>query len=77
VCGLPDERWGQAVTAFVVARDGSALSPGEIIDYARRNPELADYKRPRRVVLVSEIPKSPVGKILRRELLAGNYREVG
>ncbi|HZU18156.1 MAG TPA: AMP-binding protein [Candidatus Dormibacteraeota bacterium] len=76
VCGLPDERWGQVVTAFVVPRDERKLDADEILDYARRHPDLAAYQRPRRVVLVREIPKSPVGKILRRELLAGHYREL-
>ncbi|HZV51573.1 MAG TPA: AMP-binding protein [Candidatus Dormibacteraeota bacterium] len=76
VCGLPDERWGQSVTAFVVPRDEGRLSPDEVLDYARRHPGLAAYKRPRRVVLVREIPKSPVGKVLRRELLAGHYQEL-
>ena len=73
VCGLPDERWGQLVTAFVVPRADSELSAEEVIEHTRRHAELADHKRPRRVLLVREIPKSPVGKILRRELLAGQY----
>jgi len=74
VCGLPDERWGQSVTAFVVPRQGSELRPEEVMEHARRHPDLAAHKRPRRVLLVREIPKSPVGKVLRRELLAGRYQ---
>jgi 2-furoate---CoA ligase len=75
VCGLPDERWGQSVTAFVVARQDVELAPGEVIEHTRHS-ELAGHKRPRRVLLVREIPKSPVGKILRRELLAGHYEQL-
>lgn len=71
VVGLPDERWGQAVTAFVVPADGidpSGLS-AQIRDWARCDSGLSPYKVPKRVEIVSEIPKSPVGKILRRKLI--------
>ncbi|MGH7911651.1 MAG: class I adenylate-forming enzyme family protein [Candidatus Dormibacteraceae bacterium] len=74
VCGLPDERWGQAVTAFVVPRPGASLSAADLVAHTRTSP-LAAYKRPRRVVIVRSIPKSPVGKILRRELQQGHYEE--
>jgi 2-furoate---CoA ligase len=71
VAGLPDERWGQRITAFVkraAAIDTAAL------DAWCRSSRLADYKRPRAYVFVAEIPKSPVGKVLRRLLVAGEYR---
>ena len=67
VAGLPDERWGQLVAAFVAA-DGTATA--EALDAHCRASALADFKRPRRYVFVAEIPKSPVGKILRRLLAA-------
>ena len=70
VVGLPDERWGKAVTAFIAAR--SAVTPDEL-DRHCRDSGLANYKRPRRFVFVREIPKSPVGKLLRRKLVAGEY----
>ncbi|HEV7465509.1 MAG TPA: long-chain fatty acid--CoA ligase, partial [Candidatus Dormibacteraeota bacterium] len=73
VCGLPDERWGQLVAAFVVPRAGSGLSVEALERHARDQAALAAHKRPRRTLLVRAIPKSPVGKVLRRELLAGNY----
>jgi 2-furoate---CoA ligase len=76
VCGLPDPRWGQLVTAFVVPGPGRHLDSRDVLEFARRDQDLAGYKRPRQVVVVRSIPKSPVGKILRRELLAGNYEEV-
>jgi len=70
VAGLPDERWGQKVVAFVKAR--SAID-GEALDAHCRRSELVNFKRPRDYVFVREIPKSPVGKVLRRQLQAGEY----
>lgn len=72
VVGLPDDRWGQAVTAFVVPSEG--VDPGrlsvQIRDWAKNDSGLSQYKVPKRVEIVHEISKSPVGKILRRELIA-------
>jgi 2-furoate---CoA ligase len=70
VVGLPDERWGKIVAAFIKRR--AAVEPEELDSYCR-NLGLADFKRPRRYVFVMEIPKSPVGKLLRRKLVAGEY----
>ncbi|HEX3882758.1 MAG TPA: AMP-binding protein [Stellaceae bacterium] len=71
VAGLPDERWGQVVTAFV--RRSGAVDAVALDEWCRKS-SLADYKRPRNYVFVAEVPKSPVGKILRRLLVAGDYR---
>ena len=71
VVGLADERWGQRVTAFIKARN--MISPEEL-DMFCRSSELADFKRPRDYVFLDEIPKSPVGKVLRRLLVSGDYR---
>jgi fatty-acyl-CoA synthase len=60
VIGLDDERWGSRVTAVVALREGSSATDREIIDHVGQ--ELADYKRPRQVVFVAEIPRSPTGK---------------
>jgi len=73
VVGLPDERWGKVVTAFVKCR--RAVEPDEL-DAFCRNSGLANFKRPRRYIFVAEIPKSPVGKLLRRKLVAGEYETV-
>lgn len=70
VVGLPDERWGQRVTAFIVR---SAQVSAETLDEHCRSSDLADFKRPREFIFVRGIPKSPVGKILRRLLVAGEY----
>ncbi|HEX5318891.1 MAG TPA: AMP-binding protein [Stellaceae bacterium] len=71
VAGLPDERWGQVVTAFI--RRAGRVDAGELDRWCRQS-SLADFKRPRGYVFVAEVPKSPVGKILRRLLVAGDYR---
>jgi 2-furoate---CoA ligase len=75
VAGLPDEKWGQAVTAFVVPVAG--VDPTRALtavdDYLRTRSGLPSLKRPKRLVVVDAIPKSAVGKVLRRELVAGRY----
>jgi 2-furoate---CoA ligase len=71
VVGLPDERWGKIVTAFI--KRGAPVSDDEL-DQHCRSSGLAGFKRPRRYVFVETIPKSPVGKLLRRLLVAGEYQ---
>ena len=70
VVGLPDPRWGQVVTAFIVRRDGVGE---EALDTWCLESELPPFKRPRAYVFIQEVPKSPVGKILRRMLVDGEY----
>jgi 2-furoate---CoA ligase len=70
VAGLADERWGKVVAAFV--KRAAAVEPDEL-DRFCRGSGLAAFKRPRRYVFVAAIPKSPVGKLLRRKLVAGEY----
>lgn len=70
VAGLSDERWGQRVVAFIKRKDAV---DGEALDAYCRGTDLANFKRPREYVFVGEIPKSPVGKILRRKLTAGEF----
>jgi 2-furoate---CoA ligase len=72
VCGLPDERWGQVVSAFVVPGDAT-LTADELDRFCLASHELANFKRPRRYIFVKAVPKSAVGKILRRKLQAGEY----
>ena len=71
VVGLPHERWGKVVSAFVKRR---AAVSAEELDAFCRHSGLANFKRPRRYEFVAEIPKSPVGKLLRRKLAAGEYQ---
>ena len=66
--GVPDELYGEEVAAFVVLKEGREATEKEIIDYCRAH--LADYKCPKSVRIVSEIPKGPTGKLLKRELVS-------
>lgn len=63
VVGLPDEKWGEVVTAFVVLRQPGA-APEDILTFVRAG--LAAYKVPKALHFIDEVPKSPVGKPLRR-----------
>jgi 2-furoate---CoA ligase len=71
VVGLPDERWGKIVTAFIKRR--AAIAEDDLDQFCRQSG-LANFKRPRKYVFVETIPKSPVGKLLRRMLVAGDYQ---
>jgi long-chain acyl-CoA synthetase len=68
--GVPDERTGEAVMLYVVLRPGANLSADELRDWLRQ--DLAPYKIPRHVEFRDTLPKSPVGKVLRRELRDGH-----
>lgn len=63
VYGMADDTWGQVVAAAVVPCRPGSIEPQEVIDFAR--PRLAGYKRPRRVAVVDELPRSATGKLLR------------
>ncbi|MEK6286327.1 MAG: AMP-binding protein [Acidobacteriota bacterium] len=66
VVGAPHEKWVEAVTAFVVLRSGKTATEGELIEFTRKR--LASYKVPKSVRFIEQIPKSAVGKVLRRAL---------
>lgn len=70
VVGVPDARWGQAVKAFVNLRSGRHLDLAEVQEHCRKY--LADYKKPRYLELVPEIPKNAGGKTVKAALLAGS-----
>jgi 2-furoate---CoA ligase len=70
VVGLADERWGKIIAAFIKRR--APVNDVALDEFCRKSG-LADFKRPRRYVFVTGIPKSPVGKLLRRKLVAGEY----
>ena len=65
--GIPDGRSGEAVRAYVARRDPS-LTAEQVIAHCRTL--LTDYKVPRSVVFRDELPKTPIGKILRKDLKA-------
>jgi fatty-acyl-CoA synthase len=66
VVGLPDEKWGEAVTAVVALHEGEELSLEALREFA--DPMLARYKLPLRLHLVSALPRNPAGKVLKFQL---------
>jgi len=66
VIGVPDEKWGESVKAVIQLKPGRTLQESAVIDYCK--PKLGSFKVPRSVEFRSELPRSPVGKILKREI---------
>jgi len=66
VVGVPDEKRGETVKAFVSIKPGTSVTPEELIAHCKER--MAAYKYPRQVVIIDELPKTVTGKILRREL---------
>ncbi len=64
--GVPDELYGEEVAAFVVLKEGAEASAEELIEFCRTH--LADFKCPKQVRFLAEMPKGPTGKVLKREL---------
>ena len=69
VIGVPDERWGEVGRAVVVRRPGHELTEEEIVRHC--SERLARFKVPRSVVFVDALPRNATGKVLKRELRAG------
>jgi len=66
VIGIPDEYRGETVKAYIALKEYQAVSKNEIIAFCRKN--LATYKVPKQIEFREELPKSSVGKLLKREL---------
>ena len=66
IIGLPDAEWGEKVTAFIVARPGEIIDPGALKAFLKSR--ISAFKVPKEFRVVSELPKSPAGKILKRRL---------
>ena len=64
--GIPDDEWGEQVVAFVAPKQDAVLLAEDVIEHCKAL--MADYKRPRRIEIRPNLPKSGYGKILRREL---------
>ncbi len=72
VVGVPSSEWGETPVAFVVARAGASLDPEELRTWA--NGKLGRIQRLAAVRIVESLPRSPIGKVLKRELRAGYER---
>ncbi len=68
VFGVPDDTWGEVVAVAIVRRPGTSIEAEEIIRHSRAH--LADYKKPRRVFFVDQLPKGPTGKVSKQGLAA-------
>lgn len=66
VIGLPDEHWGEVVKAVIVPKHGAQVTEKEIIEFCGKN--LAGFKKPKTVDFWTELPKSPQGKILKKDI---------
>ena len=79
VIGVPDDKWGEAVKAFVVPGPDTTLHEAELIGFARER--LAGFKLPKSVDFLAALPRTPSGKVLKRELRdpywAGVGRQIG
>ncbi len=66
VIGVPNDKYGEALLAFVVLKPGGSLELDEMIDFCR--DKIAGYKIPRQLEIIQEMPRNPSGKILKKEL---------
>ncbi|MCU0594256.1 MAG: AMP-binding protein [Desulfobacterota bacterium] len=66
VVGIPDREWGERVTAFIVPRPGNTVDSGDLKSFLKTR--LSPFKVPKEYIVVEEMPKSPAGKILKREI---------
>jgi fatty-acyl-CoA synthase len=73
VVGMPDERWGEVGMAVVVLRPGRSADEADLLAFCRER--LAGFKTPRAVRFTAELPRSPTGKLIKRELRERLWRE--
>ncbi len=66
VVGIPDREWGERVTAFITPRPGQKIVPEQLKTFLKSR--LSPFKVPKEYIVVNELPKSPAGKVLKREL---------
>ena len=75
VIGVPDERWGESLKAVVVLRPNTSATEGELIAFC--GERLADYKKPRSVDFVEDLPRNPSGKLLKALIRAPYWEGAG
>jgi acyl-CoA synthetase (AMP-forming)/AMP-acid ligase II len=73
VIGVPDEQWGEAVKAVVELNAGQQVSAEEIIELCKAR--LGSVKAPKTVDVVDALPRSPVGKVLKKDLRAKYWQD--
>jgi acyl-CoA synthetase (AMP-forming)/AMP-acid ligase II len=72
VIGLPHDRWGEAITAVAIAREGVALDPERVI--AKTKERIASFKAPKAVIVVDQMPRTATGKV-QKHLLRKEYKD--
>ena len=73
VIGVDHVKWVEAVTAIIVVRQGETITEEEIVSLCREH--LAPFKVPKRIIFTEALPKTPTGKILKREMRR-TYKDV-
>ena len=75
IIGMPDVEWGERVRAIVVIKPGAELTAEEVIEHCR--PRMAGFKRPEDVIFIDELPRNPMGKVLKRVLREEYTQPIG
>ncbi|MFD2044581.1 class I adenylate-forming enzyme family protein [Ornithinibacillus salinisoli] len=75
VIGIPDEKWGESIVAYVVPNGKEIIDAEELVELCKQH--LASFKKPKEVHIVDSLPKSSYGKILKRELKKQHLETVG
>ena len=66
VFGVPSEEWGQIVAAAVVPKRAGGLTEGDLVDFCKQR--LASFKKPEKILFLPELPRNPLGKVLKKDL---------
>jgi acyl-CoA synthetase (AMP-forming)/AMP-acid ligase II len=75
VIGIPDERWGEAILALVMLKQGQKTTEQELIEHCRR--QVASFKKPKRIEFVQDFPRTPLQKIKKNELREKHWAATG
>jgi acyl-CoA synthetase (AMP-forming)/AMP-acid ligase II len=68
VVGLPDDKWGERVTAIIEVHDGAAVDAGELVDFVKAR--IGSVKAPKQIEVWPALPRSTVGKVLKADIKA-------